>query len=336
MKEDQRRRTETLYHQVESMLLTGIESGHIRRDVPLLEVQVAEQLGVSRAPVRKALGLLAEKGIVRKRNGRGFDIVGSADARADGNIPAAGPSSRHRPSLNLGETDRRPAWQNIYAAVERDLVSRQVFASVRVNEQALADHFGVSRTVAREVLLRLQEVGIVDKDDRMRWIAPKLTADHVFDLYEMRWILEPVALRKAAPNLPAELVAQTRADLARVLGKFPNVSVKTLDKLEHNLHVDLLAYCHNRKIIQMLSQQRAIMISNHYIFDLYLNVPEEDPFIQEHLAIVDHLIAGDIDAAVESLTSHLKISLNRALSRIETISPEKSPPLVSYIRLQDD
>ena len=310
------------------MLLTGIESGTIRRDVPLLEVQVADQLGVSRAPVRRALNLLADKGIVRKRTGRGFDIVGPLEAKSD--------IALRRPSLSLGEADRRPAWQNIYAAVERDLVARQVFASARINEQALADHFDVSRTVAREVLLRLQEVGIVDKDDRMRWIAPKLTTDHVFDLYEMRWILEPVALRKAAPNLPPELVARTRADLARAMSKFPHVSVKTLDKLEHNLHVDLLSFCRNRKIIQMLSQQRAIMISNHYIFDLYLNVPKVDPFIREHLAIVDHLIEGDIDAAVDSLTSHLKISLNRALSRIETISPERSPPPVSYIRLLDD
>lgn len=336
MKEDRRRRTETLYHQVESMLLTGIKAGTIRHDVPLLEVQVADQLGVSRAPVRRALELLADKGIVRKRNGRGFDIVAPPGSNGDIKAAAAGAFSRHRPSLRLGETDRRPAWQNIYAAVERDLVSRQVFASVRINEQSLADHFGVSRTVAREVLLRLQEVGIVDKDDRMRWIAPKLTGDHVFDLYEMRWILEPIALRKAAPNLPVALLTQTRADLARALRKFPHVSVKTLDKLEHNLHVDLLSYCHNRKIIQMLSQQRAIMISNHYIFDLYLNVPKEDPFIREHLIIVDHLIDGDIDAATEALTSHLNISLNRALSRIDSIAADMNPPPVSYIRLQDD
>ncbi len=315
------------------MLLAAIESGALRRGVPLLEVQVAEQFRVSRAPVRKALGLLAEKGVIRKRSGRGYDIVERiGTARPDLQDPA-----EQGAYFIPGETDRRrPAWQNIYSAVERDLVSRQVFASVRINEQALADHFGVSRTVAREVLLRLQEVGIVDKDDRMRWVARKLTADHVFDLYEMRWILEPVALRKAVPNLPPGLLPRLREDLATALERYPRISVQKLDELEYDLHVDVLSYCRNRKIIQMLFQQRAIMISHHYIFDLYLSVPEEDPFIGEHLTIVDNIIAGDVDAAVDSLTAHLQASVTRALSRIETISPEKSPPAVPYIRLLED
>ena len=59
-----------------------------------------------------------------------------------------------------------------------------------------------NRWRAREVAARLHQRGILRKDGSGRWVAPALTPDYTDELYELRWLLEPVAMEKAVPHLP--------------------------------------------------------------------------------------------------------------------------------------
>jgi len=55
------------------------------------------------------------------------------------------------------------------------------------------EHHGVSRTVAHEVLTRLERTGLVTQDVNQRWYAGPLTVDLLREHYEMGWLLEPIA-----------------------------------------------------------------------------------------------------------------------------------------------
>lgn len=76
--------------QAHAALLDAILSGRIAPGAPLREARVAEQMGVSRAPVREACRLLAVQGVVRSAPNRGFfvrdftetDIADIYEARA--------------------------------------------------------------------------------------------------------------------------------------------------------------------------------------------------------------------------------------------------------------
>ena len=102
---------------------------------------------------------------------------------------------------------KTPAWTRIHDAVERDLVHLSVFGPHRVNELELARHFGVGRMVARDVLLRLESLGMLEKDSRQRWQLIALDRARITQLFELRWLLEPAALRAAAAAAPAGVVA---------------------------------------------------------------------------------------------------------------------------------
>ena len=67
-----------------------------------------------------------------------------------------------------------------------------------LTQQELADHLGVSRTVVRDVLARLQERGLIRKSASSHWIAGPLTARTVSEKFQLRGIVEPAALRLAA------------------------------------------------------------------------------------------------------------------------------------------
>ena len=84
--------------------------------------------------------------------------------------------------------------------VERPLaLSDQVY-------RTLAAQLGVSRTPVREALTRLASEGLVSSDGRS-FSAPALTLQDVDDIYEVRFLVEPEAVRHVAEqaNNPAAL-----------------------------------------------------------------------------------------------------------------------------------
>ena len=64
-------KTRTLSDEVAERLRDAIRSGSIRAGSRLVEQEVAEQLGVSRVPVREAIQVLVDEGMVRKAPHRG-------------------------------------------------------------------------------------------------------------------------------------------------------------------------------------------------------------------------------------------------------------------------
>ncbi|HEV2124742.1 MAG TPA: GntR family transcriptional regulator, partial [Chloroflexota bacterium] len=233
-----------LYERVFRILSEEIAHGAVRPvDLPLTETALAARFGISRAPARRALADLEQAGLIEKNETHGFSVRSGADFQ----------NEAARPDADTGRSDQKllavPSWRRIYDEVESEIIARTSFATWRVNEAELARYYGVSRTVARDVIGRLQQRGVVRKDERSRWFAPALTPEHVGELYELRWLLEPVALLKAAPNIPDGLVAESRRKLADALEQPLDVTGTTLDELERDLHVLLLEYCCNATLM---------------------------------------------------------------------------------------
>lgn len=116
--------------------------------------------------------------------------------------------------------------------VERPLaLSDQVYQTLRANvrngkilpgqalqEVQLAAQLGVSRTPVREALTRLASDGLVTADGRS-FVVPSLTIADVDDIYEVRSLLEPEALRRVAvqtanPVVRAPIINALEASVA--------------------------------------------------------------------------------------------------------------------------
>jgi DNA-binding GntR family transcriptional regulator len=305
------------------LLKEMIRDGRVRPGEKLLEVQVARAFGVSRSPARHALQALCADRLVRRDAGRGYVVAGH---------PAHGPSGRLA-TLEEIKLTPAPRWERVYAAVEQDLCMHVLQHSVRITEEGLAEHFGVSRTVARDVLARMHSVGLLIKDRYGRWMAERVTPTRIRDLYEMRWLLEPEALLQSAPHVPRARLERARDALKRMLARMPDADSAALARLENDLHVDLLAHCPNAMLLRTLRHTHVLLVSNQYIFDLYLGI-ERDVMraaLREHLAVVDLLLREDYAGAARLLREHLQVSCGVWLRRFEAVSDRAKPPIPPYL-----
>jgi DNA-binding GntR family transcriptional regulator len=309
-----------LYERAADILAARIESGAMAPGERLLESHVAEQFGISRAPARQALARLARLGLVRRSRGHGY-VVAQASRAAQRRAGAA---------LAPIQLAQQRSWERIYREVEQEIAARMAFRSWRVLENHLADFYGVSRTVARDVLARLQQRGVVKKEEA-RWVAPELTRSYVAELYQMRWLLEPAALAAAAPRVSKPFVTTLRRHLEEANGRAAELSASDLSELETEMHVSLLAHCGNATLLEAISLYQSLLVAHIFLYEWTPDLYGNEPFLPEHLAVAEQLEADHVAAAAAALEDHLRLSLDRAVGRIEAVRRTSSPSPLPYL-----
>jgi DNA-binding GntR family transcriptional regulator len=325
-----------LYQAVEDALKEAVASGSLLHGDILTEVVVSDVLQISRTPVKLAFDRLVDQGLMTKSDGRGFSILSPERKASSGRQPATPPRRIRREQLAALMASPPPrrshaTWTTIYDEVEREISGRSVFGPMRVVEAELASCYGVSRTVAHEVLMRMERLGIIEKDDRGRWLIVPMTPDRVRQIYEVRRLLEPTAIRAAAGLIPPHELDQMRSRLQAVQKRYPEVSVVELDGLERDLHVSCVAYCGNPELVKLLRGIQALLIHNKHMLGSYLSLPQLDPFMGEHAIVLEALSRGDGASAARAMEAHLRSALPNVLQRLEALLAQEPTPQPSYL-----
>ena len=312
-----------LQEQIAATLEQMIRSREIQPGQLMLEVRVAQAFGVSRSPARLALQLLDDKRLLRRNRGRGYQVAGRAGA-------AAGTMAELADVLAV-LPKRRAA--RVYVDIEREVATRVLFRSVRIVEERVALHFGVSRTMARDVMTRLAGTGLVEKDGAGHWQAVCVTAERVRDLYQLRWALEPEALASAGSRIDPALAAGMVESLRRARANLAAFGSHESDRLEADLHVTLLAFCPNRELLHALRTTHLLLISSHAMLDEHLPIDRglASCAIDEHLEVMDAVVARRPRAAAAALRRHLRNSVEPWLSRFHAMQSRAEPDRPPYV-----
>lgn len=95
----------------------------------------------------------------------------------------------------------------VFAALELDIVSGRLPMNEKLGEEVLASRFGVSRGPLREAFRRLEGRGLVVRTAHAGVRVVSVSRKALLELYEMRELLEGLAARLAARNMPPDEIA---------------------------------------------------------------------------------------------------------------------------------
>jgi DNA-binding GntR family transcriptional regulator len=157
----------------------------------------------------------------------------------------------------------RPEWEKIWDQVESDLIGCMPFGRYKVIELAMADHYKVSRTVTRDLLARFEARGLVQRIGRSQCYLRQLTPELMSNLYEVRTLLEPTALLRAAPHHQKNQLERMRQDLVDAQRRYPDVSVADLSRYENDLHIVSTEACPNRELLNFLRQSQMMVLATN-------------------------------------------------------------------------
>ena len=310
-----------LFRSAAETIRQNIAAGALSPGIVLLEGPIAALLNISRAPVKRALALLEEEGLICRFEGRGY-LVGSAGKTTE-------PIRTDLRSLDLvipelhQELDVRSNWQRIHQTVEEDVSACVVFGGYRLVENDVAIHFDVSRTVVRDVLHRLQERGLVTKTPTSRWLVPPLTARSIKDKFELRTILEVAALRSASGLTSRATLERLTRDLDAASDEDEIHPARWFDLV--NAFIDTVVLSTPNVDLRMLisNNRKMLQASQSALFRLGLS--GDAWTIRELRMICDLLTIGATEGAAETFEKHLSKSRERTIAQLKIVAVVPQP-----------
>lgn len=193
--------------------------------------------------------------------------------------------------------------QGAVAALEEDIVFGYLHPRERLTEDDLRARFNLKRHVVRQVLLELEQMGLVERKKNIGALVKSYTLKEVIDLYTTREILETSCARRIA--LP---VAPTQLDELAAIQRRHDAAVAESDlrsafRTNIAFHKAFFALSDNVMLTEMieLGAQRA-----HGIRSQSLTTPHYlEKARQEHWKIIEALQRGDRERLISLCSEHL-------------------------------
>lgn len=317
----------TLSESIAACLLSNLEDGRLEPGSVLLNSDLARYFNVSRIPVGEALKTLADEGRLIKRASQGYVVPGdfSEETRLD-------TQRLEIPKSFEDELDRQPKWERVFDRIEQELVQIMPYGSFRITESGMADYYGVNRGDIQQVLTRLCDRGIAEKPSQSHCHLLAYDEDFISQRYDLRAILEPEALLRAAPNILPEEVRSVLDAHLRVRESFSRLAKTWLPKLELQLHRDLVGRCPNERILDAIAGAQMPIISTTRMIRRVLGHEVEEPLLAEHIAVLEALLTGDEKQAARMLKRHLDRSAKRSIARLALFAKTPMPAVPPFLR----
>ncbi len=191
----------------------------------------------------------------------------------------------------------------VYLTLREYLRAGRVNTGQPLQEVALAEQLGVSRTPVREALARLASEGLLESDGRS-FILPALSETDIDDVYELRLLLEPEAARQVAARVSDRKQLQPlRDELAAMVAAHADGDAAAFMEANYRYRAAWMELVPNRRLLRAIE-----LYADHvrYLRALTLGETETRAVVLKGLKrLATALSAADADAAAAAMRDHL-------------------------------
>lgn len=203
---------------------------------------------------------------------------------------------------------QRPLSEQIRTTLMQEILDGDLGAGERIDEQMIADRFNVSRTPAREALLRLSMEGLVELLPRRGAVVKAVTTREYIGMLEVLIALETLAaklcVRRIRPEQKTALVeAMERCKQAAQAGE-----ERAYHAANAKFHGVIYYAAHNEVLVTEIRRirERLAGARSHRLFSL----ARMRSSASEHETVMNAILAGDEAAAGAAMENHISAGGN--------------------------
>lgn len=214
-----------------------------------------------------------------------------------------------------GRIARTALYEEVAELLRQQIYAHELNPGAWIDEQALADRFGISRTPMREALKVLASEGLVRLEPRRGCYVAELSEQDLDDIFPVMALLEGRVAFEAASKASAADLARL-ADLHDKLEQ--HAAANDADRffeVNQAFHNTLQEIAGNRWLKQMIDDaRRVIKLTRRDSLRLEGRLKQS---LAEHRAILKALKARDADAAGRAMHDHL-LSGRAAIAKLQS------------------
>lgn len=255
----------------------------------LVELELCAAFDVSRTPVRGALKLLAEQGVLEARGGRGYVLA---------RLPP-------EEDETTGEDEEERLFQTLAEARAKGALPDQF------TQQELVRRFTARLSTVLTVLRQLCELGLIERRPGNGWAFTPDPARILSESYAFRRALEPQMLLQPGFRLDRAWAEKARAQHQKLRKKpwVPGDGAR-FHAVNADFHAQLARGSGNRAMLQAV--ERHNQLRQFLIGQWDYRMEEVHSAIDDHLEILAALEAGYSDKAAALMLHHLTQSASQS------------------------
>lgn len=202
-----------------------------------------------------------------------------------------------------GVASRPALWEPITVALRRAIILGELPPGLHLEEPSLAEKFGVSRIPVREALTRLEHEGLVRIEPRRGAFVVGMTDEEIHDVYDLRFLIESHAIRRASELADAAGVARLQELVDRMTEDVQKDHLDHISEPDVAFHREVVRLAGSRRLLNAWEPIGGIVATILSITDTaYRDMPRA---VASHQAMLDAIGREDAEAAVVELREHL-------------------------------
>lgn len=191
----------------------------------------------------------------------------------------------------------------VYEAILEGILSGRLAPGSIVSEVSLAEQLDVSRTPVHDAMRQLHKDGLVQQRTGRRAVIAAFMPDDVYDIFEMRKLLEGEAASRAATRMDNATLARLR-ETAEELGASRDAPdwVAQWTDFDEAFHAAIAKASGSARLAHDINRYRLL----HRGFNkLTTSVDGLQQALAEHVRILDALDRRDEDDAKQAMVDHI-------------------------------
>lgn len=222
--------------------------------------------------------------------------------------------------------------------IEDDILSGRLKPGDRLDERALAERYGASRTPVREALLQLSYIGLVTARPRQGSIVSLISFSRFVQMVEVMRFTEASAAEMAARRMSMPQREELQRIQSASSGIIERGDFQAFTELNWGLHLAIFQGSGNEFLAE---QARTLRLRLHPYRALMVRISGRMPQVHaEHEALVAAIVGGKDRAAHDAMSAHLALDATRladlaallpAAEAVDTSSDTLGPPRIGAI-----
>lgn len=204
-------------------------------------------------------------------------------------------------------------YQEVAERLRQRIFAHELPPGTWVDEQALADHYGISRTPLREALKVLASEGLVTLKPRKGCYVTEISDRDLDEIFTVMALLEGQCAREAATKASTAGLAELERIHAKLELAATETDIDGFFEANQAFHRAVQALADNRWLLNVIEDLRKVIkLSRHHSL---FSEGRLEQSLSEHREILAALAARDPDLADRKMREHIA-SGRAALDRI--------------------
>lgn len=192
----------------------------------------------------------------------------------------------------------------VYANLKTAILDRKFDPGEPLTEHELCRRFKVSRTPIREALAKLERDQLVRVVPKKGAFVRTLSHDEIRELYQIREVLEGLAVRLATPRVDGAELEDFERRFRELRARGGRLDVTAVRALGDEFHRFLLKKADNARLLELLEQLREQI---RPVWTMSIMAPRRvQEILREHLGMIETLKRADVDRAERLMQRHVR------------------------------